>query len=358
MLLMNRDQPAIDYSHRHVPGGPSTVRIAEGGRSLLEEVFHVEAVANSRNPPTEITTGLQVHRIRALPERSLRESILNAVCHRDWTLPGPTVVEHIGHHFRVTSPGGLIGGVTKDNIITHPSTPRYRTLATAMRKIGLVEQEGVGVDLMFAEMIRTGGRPPLIETLPDPAVRVVLFGGRANETWYKFFVSLVPRGGIDDVDIALLVWWASRKSLYLTVRSCAALLQRSYSDAEESLLRAASFQFKFQPAPNSRDEYATGTPVRTAPVVVPIKVPRNTPPAWRLSVQARSVLGQPRSSQSAESAVAWAEERGRISSGEYCEMTGVSPATAIKRLKDLVGQGLIVPSSESGRGRGFHYRPA
>ncbi len=358
MLLSRQGQPAIDYSHRRVPGGPSTVRVAEGGLSLLEEVLEVEVVANRHNPVSEITIGLQVHRVRAIPERSLRESILNAVCHRDWSLPGPTVVEHIGNHFLVTSPGGLIGGVTEDNIITHHSVPRYRTLMSAMRQIRLVEQEGVGMDMMFAEMVRIGSRPPMIEKLPDPAVRIVLYGQRADDLWYRFFVSLAPQTGMDDVDAALVMWRAARESSYLTGRSCANLLQRSESGAEEALCRVAAYTFKIQTTLASRiPDTAETPPVDRAPVLDSIKVPPNTAPAWRLSRQARSALGLARVSESTESTLAWARERGRISSSEYRQMTGVSSATAAKRLKDLADQGLIAPSSESGRGRGFHYLP-
>ena len=358
MLLSKQNQPAIDYSHRLVPGGPSTVRVAEGGLSLLEEVLEVEAVANRHNPVSEITTGLQVHRVRAIPERSLRESILNAVCHRDWSLPGSTVVEHIGNHFRVTSPGGLIGGVTEDNIITHHSVPRYRTLMSAMRQIGLVEQEGVGIDMMFAEMVRVGSRPPLIERLPDPAVRIVLYGQRPDDLWYRFFVSLAPQSGMDDVDAALVVWRGARESSYLTGRSCANLLQRSENDTEEALRRVAAYTFRFQAALTGRiADTAETPPVEKASVLDPINVPPTTAPAWRLSRQARSALGLARVSQSTGSTLAWARERGRISSSEYCEMTGVSGATAAKRLKELADEGLLTPSSKAGRGRGFHYLP-
>ncbi len=358
MLLSRREQPSIDYSHRHVPGGPSTVRIAKEGLSLIEEVLEVETVANRHNPLTEITIGLQVHKVRAVPERPLRESLLNAVCHRDWSLPYPTVVEHIGNHFRVTSPGGLIGGVTKDNIITHSSVPRYRTLMTAVRKLGLVEQEGVGVDMMFAEMIRIGSRPPLIEVLPDPAVRIDLYGRQVDETWYRFFANLLPPGGQDDVDAALLVWQASRESLFLTARSCADLLQRSHSDAEEALYRVAAYKIEFRaPRKSGASGVAAVPQVEMAPLIVPLKAPPNTPPAWKLSRPALAGLGLNQNRESTESVLAWARERGRISSSEYRQMTGVSSATAAKRLKDLADQGLIAPSSESGRGRGFHYLP-
>ncbi len=364
MLLTKRDQPAIDYSHRHVPGGPSTVRIAEGGRALIEEVLHVEAVANSQNPPTDITIGLSVHKVQVIPRRSLRESILNAVCHRDWSLPHPIVVEHIGDQLRVTSPGGLIGGITEDNIITHPPVTRYRTFTDAIRKIGLVEREGVGMDMMFAEMIRIGSRPPLIESLPDPAVRIVLYGRRVNQNWYEFFRNLVPPTGPNDVDAALSVWWATQESLYLTGRSCAHLLQRSPGDTEETLRRVADYQLKFRvPPPDATTmvrmpETNQAPAVYRIPLLVSIKVLERTPPAWRLNRQALVALGLEPTREWTESALAWARERGRISSSEYRQMTGFSPATAAKHLRDLAEQNLLVPSSESGRGRGFHYRPA
>lgn len=342
MMLAARSQPAIDYSYRHVPGGPSVVRMTEGGRSLLEEVLAVEARANEFNHVTEVTIGLGVHKVWAIPQRSLREALLNAVCHREWSLAGPTVVEHIGNHLRVTSPGGLIGGVTEHNIITHYSVPRYRTLMGALRLAGLVEQEGVGVDMMFADMVRIGSRPPTITALPDPAVRIDLYGQPVNEDWYRLFADLEPPSGRDDVDAALLVWrGAQPRSPFLTSESCAPLLQRSRGDADAALRRVA--------------EYRLATP--GAPLLVPIAVPHDTPAAWRLSTEARAALGLQRGAESGEWALAWARERGRISAGEYREVTGVSAATATNRLKELAEHGHLVPCSDAGRGRGFHYLP-
>ena len=75
MLLASRRQPAIDYSYRQVPGGPSIERVMDGGRSLLEEVLTVEARANDHIFVTDITVGLQVHKVWAIPRRSLREAL-------------------------------------------------------------------------------------------------------------------------------------------------------------------------------------------------------------------------------------------------------------------------------------------
>ena len=339
ILLAAGRSPTLDYTYREVPGGPSSVRIYETGLSLLEQIELVVAEANRNNPITEITDGPKVHRVRAIPHRSLREAILNGVCHRDWTDPAPTVVEHIGYELRVTSPGGLMRGITVGNIITHPSVPRYRTLMNAVRQVGLVEQEGMGVDRMFADLIRIGNTPPLIELTDDPSVRVILSGRRPDEDRYRFFLDLQPRRVFDDVDTALAVWRASQPGTpFLTAESCAPLLQRSPDDAETALHRVA--------------EYKLGG-VRK--LLTPMTTPDGSPPAWVLSRAARAALRTKPSSEPSIPALAWLQERGRISSTEYREITGFSHATAVAHLKVLAEAGRMKPSRPSGRGRGFHY---
>ena len=342
ILLATSTRPSLDYTYREVPGGPSSARVYDPGRSLLEEIGLVEAVANQNNPVTEITSGFGVHRVRAIPERALREAILNGVCHRDWTDPAPTVVEHIGSEFRVTSPGGFVRGITTDNIITHPSAPRYRTLMNAVRQLGLVEQEGVGVDLMVSDLIRIGSHPPLIELTDDPGVQVILVGRRADEEQYRFFLDLQPRTAFDDFDAALLLWRASQpETPFLTGASCASLLQRSRIDTGNAIRRVAGYR-----------TYGDRT------LLEKMSTPDGAPPAWRLSRVARTALRVSPPRDPSIAALAWLRERGRISSSEYSELAGVSQPTAIAHLKALVEAGLMRPSWPSGRGRGFHYVPA
>ena len=246
ILLSTREQPAIDYTYREVQGGPSRVRIDQPGRSLLEQIDAVEAEAARHNPATEIQTGFVVHQVRHIPERTLREAILNGVCHRDWNDSEPTTVEHIGSELRVTSPGGFIRDITPENIMIR-SEPRYRTLMTAVRGLGLVEQEGVGVDRMFTDLIRIGADLPIIEALPRPAVRVVLTGRRPNRFWLRFFDQVRPTDGTDNADLALAVWMAARPNRpYLTARSSMRKLQRSTTKETSSVLRRITTTYKLE----------------------------------------------------------------------------------------------------------------
>lgn len=340
ILLATRERPALDYTYREVQGGPSSVRIDESGRSLLEEIDAVEAEAARHNPATEIQTGFVIHQVRHIPERTLREAILNGVCHRDWNDPEPTVVEHVASELRVTSPGGFIRDITPDNVMIR-SEPRYRALMNAVRGLGLVEQEGVGIDRMFTDLIRIGASLPIIEALPRPAVRVVLPGARPVSRLYQFFAQIDPSDGADDADLALAVWMAGIPSQpYLTAIRCQKLLQRRTTRETRNVLARITTTYRLD----------DGTSVFAA-----IKTPPNTQPAWRLSRRAKQMLRTPLPTDPLAPARAWARERGRISSSEIQALTGVSGPTAVKHLKELAASESLKPSSPSGRGRGFHY---
>jgi len=86
-----------------------------------------------------------------------------------------------------------------------------------------------------------------------------------------------------------------------------------------------------------------------------VKTPANTASAWQLSQHARISLKLRWAEDPSVPALAWAQERGRISSSEYQALTGVSGPTAVKHLKELAAAKGLMPSSPSGRGRGFHY---
>lgn len=341
ILLATSDSPSLDYMRKEVPGGPTVRRVNDAGLCLLEEIDRVIEVASAYVPAVDITLGATVRQVRAIPERSVREVILNGVCHREWADSGATVIEHVGHDLRVTSPGGFVRDVTAANIITHPSEPRYRTLMDAVRRLHLVEQEGVGVDRMVADLIVVGAPPPLIEETDRPAVRVVLAGRVVDERTFRFFAALRPGSGLEDVDLALLVYRARQSATsFLSAESCAPLVQRSVADAENAIERVARYQL------------ASG-----APVFIEMSTVAGSARAWKLSSAAEQALGVDRRRESTASALAWAVERGRISSSEYCELASVSGPTANTHLKALAAEGLLEPSSQIGRGRGFHYLP-
>ena len=99
------------------------------------------------------------------------------------------------------------------------------------------------------------------------------------------------------------------------------------------------------------------------PVIVPVDGrPTTLPPMYRLSEHARRALGARADRVRALDArpdllLSYARDGGRISTTEASDLVGVSPALTGEILKQLVAEGELEPSSASGLGRGFHYRP-
>jgi ATP-dependent DNA helicase RecG len=83
------------------------------------------------------------------PLEALREGIVNAVCHRDYTLPSNVEVRIYDDKLMVWSPGGLPYGITLEDLYKpHSSVLRNKGIAGVFYDAGLIEQWGSGVDKM------------------------------------------------------------------------------------------------------------------------------------------------------------------------------------------------------------------
>lgn len=67
---------------------------------------------------------------------AFREAVANTLIHRDYHRLGAVHVRLDGHGLTVSNPGGLVDGVTLDNLLTTEPRPRNGSLADAMKCIG------------------------------------------------------------------------------------------------------------------------------------------------------------------------------------------------------------------------------
>lgn len=100
----------------------------------------------------------------------------------------------------------------------------------------------------------------------------------------------------------------------------------------------------------------------TAVISAVMGTPPGQEPAWRLSAAARGRLRRlslpalgPHGR--ARLALEWARARGRISSTELVDLTGMQPNHASTLLRSLEDDGHLTPSRAVRTGRGFHYLP-
>lgn len=120
---------------------------------------------NSRNIRIPFQEGLIQREIFAFDEKSVREALLNAVTHRDYTIKGRSIfIKASPKDFFIESPGGFVPGITIENIISS-SAWRNRRLAETFEKAGLVERSGQGMNDIFETTIKEGkGLPDLSES--------------------------------------------------------------------------------------------------------------------------------------------------------------------------------------------------
>jgi len=130
--------------------------------NICDEIWET---INARNIRIPFQQGFFQREIYAFSEKPVREAILNAVAHRDYTFRNQSVfIKASPESFIIESPGGFPPGITIENIL-HKKSWRNRSIAETFEKAGLVERSGQGMDDIFEYTIKEGkGLPDLSES--------------------------------------------------------------------------------------------------------------------------------------------------------------------------------------------------
>ena len=351
LLFCPAPRPWLSWTRLDVEGGDILAHDSDyEGLSLLEQLERVEALLDAANDQITLAGEFSERTLRALPMRSAREAVLNGVVHRDWNLQEPTTVTWVEEDISLTvvSPGGFVGGITSANVLTQRFS-RSPALADAVRALGLVDKQGVGVDRMYREMVTIGHRPPLLKEEPGPRVRVRLVGGRPVVPIMRLTSMIQPVARQRDVQVALIVHTLLRNP-FTTVQRMAGVLQRTEDEAAEAL------------------EIAHRCVVDGNPLITPLKS------AWTLSKETRRLVGgqksdremlqrqrvlwflTPGADEALEVVSQWFAVQDRITSGDYAALTGLTTTGARGALDRLVHEGRLVRGEASGRNA--HYLQA
>ena len=94
---------------------------------------------------TKITGDAQRKEHRLVDRTALREALINAMVHNDYTKEVPPVVEIYSDRLSITSYGGLVEGLSRDEFFEGRSMPRNRELMRIFRDLQFVENLGSGI---------------------------------------------------------------------------------------------------------------------------------------------------------------------------------------------------------------------
>jgi ATP-dependent DNA helicase RecG len=129
--------------------GSSRVDLIENNEygycSLIKAVYRVlEKLEVENKTFSKITSGKRLEK-RMVDPTALREAVINAVVHNDYSNGAPPKFELFNDRLEVTSMGGLPFGVTEEDFFAGISAPRNKELMRVLRDIDLIEHLGSGV---------------------------------------------------------------------------------------------------------------------------------------------------------------------------------------------------------------------
>ncbi len=125
--------------------------------------------------------GFDQEDIPEYPRAALREAIVNAVAHRDYSISGSQIRIFIfDDRLEVYSPGRLPNGVTLENVRTHFSRARNDIIMRVLLNLGHVNKLGSGIPRMIRLMRNHSGREPDFE-VRDSEFFVRLWGYAIKE---------------------------------------------------------------------------------------------------------------------------------------------------------------------------------
>jgi ATP-dependent DNA helicase RecG len=238
----------------------------------------------------------------------------------------PIRIELYPQLLRIISPGGLPEPVTVENIRETQAARNYRVI-TILRRLGLAEDAGRGVDVMVESMLQEMLDPPIFEESGHSVTVTLPIRSAVTSTERAWVREVETRGLIAPGDRILLVHAARGERLTNSrVRELAGI---DANDARAALQRLRDADFLIQHGSRGGASYTLNESL--------------APPAGlRLTRNALKELILQLAS----------EDRPPLTNARVRERTGLDRTEALRLLDELVSEGLL---SRVGTRRGTRY---
>lgn len=165
--------------------------------SLLTQMEEAYAYIDQFNRTRAEFAGLERIDRRDYPGEALREALLNAITHRDYGFSASTLISIFDDRIEFVTIGGLVRGLTFDDIMLGISALRNQNLANVFYRLNLIEAYGTGI-LKINESYADCRLKPQIE-VTDNAFKITLpninYAGQRKEA-----VSATSTQATDKVD--------------------------------------------------------------------------------------------------------------------------------------------------------------
>lgn len=155
--------------------GPMVARYQqtkEGGRELVDDGI-IEKLSQTLHPfITEESDSINEHMVREkkwyYPWEAIREAVVNALVHRDWTRSVDIEVCNFADRIEIKSPGKLQNSMTVKKMIAGQRSPRNSLIVEVMKDFEYADSRGMGVRTKLIPLMRShNGCDPIFEATED-----------------------------------------------------------------------------------------------------------------------------------------------------------------------------------------------
>lgn len=202
---------------------------------LLKALDWLETNFRPYNPEEELQVGLFRVPVPKVDMGAFREAVANALVHRDYHGRGAVHVRLEDDALVVSNPGGLVDGVTLDNLLVTEPRPRNPALADAMKRIGVVERSGRGVDKIFRGMLKFGRPAPDYGNTTTQSVVLRLPTTEADLEFRRLVVEHERAHNAELPIDSLIALAALRATKRVTADELAVQIQRDTTSAKRTL---------------------------------------------------------------------------------------------------------------------------
>lgn len=305
--------------------------------ALLSVFERMETYMTARNSEAEIEEGLFRISVFDFDKRAFREALVNAFCHRDYTMLGRVRVEINDDGLVISNPGGFVEGVNINNLLTAEPHGRNPALADVMKRIGLAERTGRGIDRIFEGSLLYGKPMPDYSESTDTLVKLFIPRGLPDKAFAKMISDEQGRIGRALPINSLLILNELKRSSRSTIAELSETIHSSESKTKSAVEKLVESGM-LEAVGTGKGRYYT----------LSVQVYRRNKTTAEY-VRQRGISEVRHLEMIIELA---AKNDGKITRADVIELLKIDENRAYRALKDLVSQGKLRPE---GKGRYSYY---
>ncbi len=231
--LLRKYLPAHEVAFQVLRG--TDVQVNEFYRTALIETFEeVEMQFKPWVVEEEIQVGLFRVPVPNYDRRAFREAFINALVHRDFSRLGAVHVKITDDGLAISNPGGFVEGVNIDSLLVADPRSRNPLLADAMKRIGLAERTGRGIDRIYEGMLRYGRPAPDYSMSNEYTVSLFLSNAAPDLDFLKMIIEQDEKLGSMPID-SLIILSRLRDERRLTTKNLAPYVQKPENSVRATL---------------------------------------------------------------------------------------------------------------------------